>query len=145
MNASKLQTSKLCWKTGCTQSSMYLWPSHWKVLTIISFQELILFIKCSFCTINCSNYGIFGINYVTLLHFCKALSVFSNILAKQVIWCWQNASRLEVWWRWRRRLRSVLLSLPFHPPLHIALSFGGKIPAGTSTVDLNSGIVVEKQ
>lgn len=36
------------------------------------------------------------------------------------------------------------------PPLlpssaHIALSFGGKIPAGTSTVDLNSGTVLEKQ
>lgn len=35
---------------------------------------------------------------------------------------------------------------PFLPSsAHIALSFGGKIPAGTSTVDLNSGIVVEKQ
>lgn len=34
------------------------------------------------------------------------------------------------------------------PPLpsfaHIALPFGGKIPAGTSTVDLSSGIVLEK-
>ncbi|KAK2913741.1 hypothetical protein Q8A67_002140 [Cirrhinus molitorella] len=38
---------------------------------------------------------------------------------------------------------------PVIPPLpsfaHIALPFGGKIPAGTSTVDLNSGIVLEKQ
>ncbi|KAK7170599.1 hypothetical protein R3I94_000713 [Phoxinus phoxinus] len=40
-----------------------------------------------------------------------------------------------------------LLSLPFfHPPLTLLFpSLGGKIPAGTSTVDLNSGIVVEKQ
>lgn len=38
---------------------------------------------------------------------------------------------------------------PDIPPLpssaHIALPFGGKILAGTSVLDLNSGIVAEKQ